>query len=125
MQPSHLKPPGRFGSNLSLACASPERPRRATVNCFRTRVVVSTPAREVVEPAAPCSGKSGSKQSIISACVEPIRVGHRGELPAAEVGPENFLGDRRLRDPSHGRLDAEPLSGLDIQMESDLDSGSE
>ena len=51
-----------------------------------------------------------------------IRVRHGGELPAAQVGREDFLGDGRLRDPPHRRLDAETLSRLDGEMESHLDS---
>jgi hypothetical protein len=57
-----------------------------------------------------------------SACFEPLRICDGRELPSAEVSRKDLLGDGRLRDPPHGGLDAEPLSGLDGKMESDLDS---
>ena len=61
-------------------------------------------------------------QSANSPRFELIRVCHGGELPAAQVSRQNFLGNGGLRDPPHRRLDAETLSRPDGEMESDLDS---
>ena len=60
-------------------------------------------------------------QSANSPRFELIRVYHGGELPAAQVSRQNFLGNGGLRDPPHCRLDAETLSRPDGEMESDLD----